>query len=74
MKTPSHSKLQILLIGTGGIGTITAYALETSDRAEVTAVLRSNYAIVKENRFSIDSVDYGWEIRGWRPSHGTVFS
>lgn len=65
-------KLQIL-IGTGGIGTITAYALETRKCAEVTAVLRSNYLTVKENGFSIDSVDYGWGIREWR-AYGTVSS
>ncbi|BCR85728.1 ketopantoate reductase family protein [Aspergillus chevalieri] len=64
----SQSKLKILLIGSGGIGTITAYALETGGLAEVTAILRSNFAVVEKNGFTIDSVDHGY-VQGWRPSH-----
>lgn len=67
----SQPKLKILLAGTGGIGTVTAYALETGGRAEVTAILRSNYAVVKEHGFTIDSVDHG-HIQGWRPTHSTL--
>lgn len=66
----SQSKLKILLIGSGGIGTITAYALETGGLAEVTAILRSNFAVVEKNGFTIDSVDHGY-VQGWRPSHST---
>ncbi|OJJ85499.1 ketopantoate reductase family protein [Aspergillus glaucus CBS 516.65] len=61
-------KLKVLLIGSGGIGTVTAYALETGGLAEVTAILRSNYAVVEKNGFTIDSVDHGY-IQSWRPSH-----
>ena len=68
--TPKH---KILLIGSGGIGTVTAYALETGGLAEVTAILRSNYAVVEKNGFTIDSVDHGY-IQGWRPSHSTYFT
>lgn len=68
----SQSKLRILLIGGGGIGIVTAYALETGGLAEVTAILRSNYAVVEKNGFTIDSVDHGY-IQGWRPSHSTYF-
>lgn len=63
-------KLKVLLIGSGGIGTVTAYALETGGLAEVTAILRSNYAVVEKNGFTIDSVDHGY-IQSWRPSHST---
>lgn len=45
-----------------------SYALETGGRAEVTAVLRSNFEAVKQNGFSIDSIDHGQGINGWRPS------
>ncbi|KAH9207621.1 ketopantoate reductase [Leptodontidium sp. 2 PMI_412] len=56
----------ICLIGAGGVGTIAAYILEKSQRARVTAVLRSNYALVKQHGFDIDSVDHG-NVRNWRP-------
>lgn len=68
--TEMSQKLKVLLIGSGGIGTVTAYALETGGLAEVTAILRSNYAVVEKNGFTIDSVDHGY-IQGWRPSHST---
>jgi 2-dehydropantoate 2-reductase len=58
--------LNVCLIGAGGVGTIAAYVLEKSQRCRVTAVLRSNYAVVKEQGFDIDSVDHG-EVRGWKP-------
>ncbi|KAK5041968.1 hypothetical protein LTR13_001773 [Exophiala sideris] len=58
--------LDICLIGAGGVGTCAAYALEKSSRCHVTAVLRSNYAVVQEQGFDIDSIDHG-EVRGWKP-------
>ena len=60
-------KKRILLIGSGGIGTITALNLELSNLCSVTAVLRSNYAAVKEHGFRIDAIDYG-KFDSWRPS------
>ena len=60
-------KKRILLVGSGGIGTITALNLELSNLCSVTAVLRSNYAAVKEHGFKIDAVDYG-KYDSWRPS------
>lgn len=66
-----EGKAKVLLIGMGSIGTMNAYALETGGKAEVTAVLRSNYQHVKEHGFSIDSVDHGKGVKGWRPSHIT---
>jgi ketopantoate reductase len=63
-------KVKILVVGFGGIGTITAYNLEASGLAEVTGVLRSNYQTVSERGFKIQSCDYG-KIEGWRPSTST---
>ena len=63
------AKSRVLIVGTGGIGTMGAYALEFGGKAEVTAVLRSNYEAVLRDGFDIDSVVYG-QIKSWRPSHG----
>ncbi|ATY64239.1 Ketopantoate reductase [Cordyceps militaris] len=62
--------LDICVVGAGGVGTIAAYVLENSQRARVTAVLRSNYALVKERGFDIDSIDHG-KVTNWRP-HNVV--
>jgi ketopantoate reductase len=61
------SKSKILLLGCGSVGTMAAVTLEKSGKAEVTAVLRSNYSIVKERGFDIDSIDHGI-LPGWRPT------
>lgn len=63
----ANKKLQVLLVGSGGIGTMVAYALEKGGKAEVAAVLRSNFEIVLENGFTIHSVDHG-EVKDWRPT------
>lgn len=60
-------KARVLLVGSGGIGTMTAVNLEQGGLASVSAVLRSNYSIVQEKGFFIDSCDHG-KIEGWRPS------
>ncbi|KAF2767801.1 putative 2-dehydropantoate 2-reductase [Teratosphaeria nubilosa] len=65
----SASKTRILLIGSGAVGTMAAYALEAGGQAEVTAVLRSNFDVVTRQGFSIDSIDHGRGITGFRPSH-----
>lgn len=57
----------MLLIGSGGVGTMGAYALEKGGKAKVTAVLRSNYAVVKDQGFTIDSLEHG-KVEGWRPT------
>ncbi|EOO04467.1 putative 2-dehydropantoate 2-reductase family protein [Phaeoacremonium minimum UCRPA7] len=44
----SVTKSNVLVVGFGGIGTITAYNLEAGGHASVTGVLRSNYELVKE--------------------------
>ncbi|GAB7322903.1 hypothetical protein MBLNU13_g05448t2 [Cladosporium sp. NU13] len=63
------SKIKVLVIGGGGVGTLAAYALESAGEAEVTMVLRSNFNAVKQNGFTIDSIQHGHDIAGWRPSH-----
>ncbi|OAA63487.1 Ketopantoate reductase ApbA/PanE [Niveomyces insectorum RCEF 264] len=62
------NKARVLVFGTGGVGTMAAYALEIGGKARVTAVLRSNYAAVQKNGMTIDSIEHGHDIKGWRPS------
>ena len=61
-------KARVLLIGSGGVGTMASYALEVSGQAEVTSVLRSNYDAVQKNGFSIDSIQHGNGIKAFRPT------
>ncbi|KAL3454342.1 ApbA-domain-containing protein [Aspergillus insuetus] len=61
------AKSRVLVVGTGGIGTMSAYALEKGGLAEVTAVMRSNYDAAMSNGVDIDSVLWG-QIKGWRPT------
>ncbi|ODQ80066.1 hypothetical protein BABINDRAFT_161701 [Babjeviella inositovora NRRL Y-12698] len=56
----------VLIIGSGGVGTIASYSLCFNKKATVTSVLRSSYDIVTEKGFEIDSVDYG-KVTGFRP-------
>ncbi|KAH8901502.1 2-dehydropantoate 2-reductase [Thozetella sp. PMI_491] len=58
----------ILVVGFGGIGTITAYNLEAGGLATVTGVLRSNYDLVTKHGFKIWSCDHG-DIPSWRPTN-----
>lgn len=66
-ETMSPPKANILLIGSGGVGTIAALNLEAGNLARVTAVLRSNYHAVTSNGFNITSCDHGI-LKGWKPS------
>lgn len=66
--TPTPRKSNILLVGSGGVGTIASVALEHSKLAEVTSVLRSDYEKVKEHGFEIQSIDHG-NLVGWKPSY-----
>ncbi|KAL6238944.1 hypothetical protein BDW75DRAFT_199949 [Aspergillus navahoensis] len=61
------TKSNILVIGFGGIGTMTAYNLEAGGLATVTGVLRSNYDLVTERGFKIWSCDHG-QVSSWRPT------
>ncbi|KAI0437858.1 putative 2-dehydropantoate 2-reductase [Xylaria telfairii] len=64
----AQARARVLIVGTGGVGTMAAYALETGGKAEVTAVMRSNYAAVAKNGIDIDSIEHGHDIKGWRPT------
>lgn len=61
------AKSRVLVVGTGGIGTMSGYALEKGGLAEVTAVMRSNYDAAAKNGIDIDSVQWG-QVRAWRPT------
>lgn len=61
------SKARVLLIGCGGVGTIAAVNLESGNLAEVTCVLRSNYDVVREKGFTIQSCEHG-ELKQWLPT------
>lgn len=61
------TKARVLIVGSGGIGTMAVLNLERGGLASVTAVLRSNYDAVMESGFTIHSVDHG-EVVGFRPS------
>lgn len=45
-----------------------SYALEIGGQAEVTSILRSNYDAVQKSGFSIDSIQHGNGIKGFRPT------
>ncbi len=60
-------KANVLLVGSGGVGTLAAYNLEAGGLASVTSVLRSNHDAVAKNGFTITSLDHGY-VNGWRPS------
>lgn len=64
----SQRKQNILLVGSGGVGTVASVALEHSQKARVTSVLRSDYAKVVAAGFEINSIDHG-KLTGWRPSY-----
>lgn len=61
------AKSRVLIVGTGGIGTVSAYSLEKGGQAEVTAVMRSNYEAAVKDGIDIDSVQYG-QVKGWKPT------
>ncbi|KAE9961706.1 hypothetical protein BLS_001487 [Venturia inaequalis] len=60
-------KAKVLLIGSGGVGTMAAVNLEAGGLASVTAVLRSNFEKVNKDGFTIRSCDHG-VLEGWKPS------
>jgi len=65
----ASKKANVLVLGGGAVGAIAAVNLEVGGRAEVTAVLRSNFKAVDENGYIIESVDHG-KLSGWRPTKG----
>lgn len=57
---------KVLVVGSGGVGAMTALGLTTAGKAAVTLVVRSDYAHVIKKGYTIDSVSYG-HIDNWRP-------
>ncbi|CUM67365.1 uncharacterized protein PRCAT00005058001 [Priceomyces carsonii] len=64
----SEEKPNVLLIGTGGVGTIVAYGIYYVGKANIDVVVRRDYMKVKEAGWEIHSVDYG-EIKNWMPNN-----
>jgi ketopantoate reductase len=67
--TEETKKANVLLVGGGAVGAIAALNIEEGGLGAVSAVLRSNFKVVKEFGYTIESVDHG-KIKGWRPSKG----
>ncbi|KAL5354946.1 ketopantoate reductase PanE/ApbA C terminal-domain-containing protein [Aspergillus floccosus] len=61
------AKSRVLLVGAGGIGTVAALNLEHGGLASVSCVLRSNFEVVNQNGFTIDSCDHG-QLEHWKPT------
>lgn len=61
----------VLIVGGGAVGTIAAVNLEVGGLAAVTIVLRSNYHVVNEKGYTIDSCDHG-SLTNWKPSIGKL--
>lgn len=59
-------KREVLLVGSGGVGTIVGYGINYTNNANLSAVLRRDYEKVNEKGFDITSIDYG-DIKGWKP-------
>ena len=57
---------EVLLLGLGAVGTLYAYILQ-SGGANVTAVCRSNYQVVRDHGIDIVSDKFG-EHPKWRPT------
>lgn len=59
---------KVLVIGSGGVGSIAALALSLNKKSDVTLVVRSDYDKVVADGYNILSATYG-EIKNWRPEH-----
>lgn len=57
---------KVLVVGTGGLGSIVAFALSYTAKASVSVVVRSDYEKVKRDGWEINSCDYG-HVKGWKP-------
>lgn len=64
-----NRKKSVLIIGGGSVGAIAALNLEAGGLASVTVVLRSNFNVVKEQGYTIESCDHG-SLKQFRPSVG----
>ena len=64
----TKAKASVLLIGTGGVGTIVACGLAYKNLSTVSVVVRSDYEKVKNDGWTINSVDYG-NLTNWKPDN-----
>ncbi|GMM46529.1 hypothetical protein DAPK24_031040 [Pichia kluyveri] len=62
------SKANVLLIGTGGVGTVVACGLVHNGSSTVSVVVRRDYEKVKNDGWTINSVDYG-NLTNWKPDN-----
>ena len=61
-------KTSIVLIGSGGVGTIAAFVLEAGGKACVTSFVRSDDEFVTARGYEVHSCDYG-HIENFRPTN-----
>lgn len=57
---------RVLIVGTGGLGTIVACAIKYKGQAHVSVVVRSDFKHVNEHGWKITSCDYG-NHSNWKP-------
>lgn len=69
MNVTNEEKVNILLVGGGGIGAIATLNLQNGGQASVSVVLRSNFSVVKQNGYKIESIDHGL-VAPFRPDRG----
>lgn len=60
------TKSKVLILGFGGVGVISGYTLEKNKKAEVVAIVRSDYHEIVEKGYKLESVDYG-EVDCFKP-------
>ncbi|AQZ17961.1 hypothetical protein BZL39_M05200 [Zygosaccharomyces parabailii] len=56
----------VIVVGTGGIGTVVAYGIDFAQKSNLSIVVRRDYQKVKDVGYDIDSCDYG-SVKGWKP-------
>lgn len=62
------SKPNVIVVGAGGVGVISAMSLCHANKSEVSLVVRSDYDKVHSEGYEIRSCDYG-HVKGWKPEH-----
>lgn len=60
--------IKVLVVGSGGVGGISALSLSLNNKCEVTLVVRSDYDLIIKQGFKINSITYG-QLEGWRPTN-----
>lgn len=59
---------KVLVVGSGGVGSIAALSLTLNEKCTVTLVVRSSYQKAVDQGFQISSTTYG-KLSNWRPHH-----